>query len=63
MSISMTLTLIQGHSESVKENKKCQIISRTLQVISIIATTVGQFLHDLDNENNYVYGLTFLFEA
>ena len=40
----MTLTLIQGHTESTKVNNQCCMLSVTKQVISItLATTVGHF--------------------
>ena len=61
MLLSMTLTLMQGHSGSVEENIQRWIISTTNPVISIeLTTTVGQFVHDLDIENVYD-GFTILF--
>ena len=53
----MTLTLMKGHSGSVKaKNQRC-ILSETKQAISIkLAATVGLFffLHDLEFANVYM---------
>ena len=53
--VSMTLTLMQVHSGSVKaRNERC-FMSTTKQAISIKrATTVRHFLRDLDIENAYM---------
>ena len=54
MLISMTLTLMQGHSVSAKENIQWWIILITKQARSInlaTSTTVGHFLRDLDFTN------------
>ena len=56
MLVSMTLTLMQGHSGSAKaKNQRC-MLSATKQAISIeLATTVGHFLLDLDLDFANVY--------
>ena len=58
MLVSMTLTLMQGHSGSAEGKKfNFRIISTSKQIISVkLATTVGHFLHDLhcDFENIYM---------
>ena len=53
MLVSMTLTLMQGHSGSTKANIQCWIISTAKQATSItLATTVGHCSFvDLDFEN------------
>ena len=57
--VSITLTLMQGHSGSAKENNKNQrwLLSETNQAIGIqLATTVGLFffLRDSDFGNVYI---------
>ena len=57
MLVFMTLTLMQGHSGSVKKKNLLSIISTTKQAISIkFAITVGLFVLDLDFENVYRTG-------
>ena len=52
MLVSMTLTLMQGHSGSAEaKNQRC-MLSATKQTISIkLATMVGHFLRELDFAN------------
>ena len=61
MLVSMALTLMQGHSGSAKTQKSA-LITTTKPAISRIklATTVGQFLSDLDFWKR-VHGLTILY--
>ena len=55
MHISITLTLMQGHSGLVEAKIKCGIISTTKQRASIkLATTVRHLLRDLDFANVYM---------
>ena len=61
MLVSMTLTLMQGHSGSAKAKSQRWIISTSKQAISIkLATTVSQLLRDLDFFKR-VYGLILMF--
>ena len=56
MLVSMTLTLMQGHSASAEEVNQCSIICTTKQVINIkLATTVRYFLLDVDCDFENVY--------
>ena len=58
--VSITLTLIQGHSRLAKTKIQCGIMSTTKQAPSIKhATRVGHFLRYLDCKS--VYGLTIYF--
>ena len=67
MLMSITLTLMQGHSGSAKAKNRHWIISTTKQAISIkLAPMVGLFffLGDLDFENVYMaWPLGFCFAA
>ena len=56
MLILMTLTLMQGHSESAKACSQRCMLSATKQAISLkLATTVGHFLSDRDLDLASVY--------
>ena len=64
MLISMTLTLMQGHSGLAKANIQCLIILTTKQATHIkLATKVGQFLCELDFENVYMGWPLFVYSS
>ena len=61
MLVSMTLTLVQGHSGLAKAKHQHYMLSVTKQAIRIkLTTTVGHLLGDLDLDL-LLYGLTSLF--
>ena len=58
MPVSMTLTMIQGHSGSAKANNQLCMLSATNQVINVkLVTTVSLFwgVRDLDFANVYTW--------
>ena len=61
MLVSITLTLMQGHSELAKATIQRCVLSATKQARSIkLATTVGNFLHDLGLDFANVYNLAIM---